>query len=110
MIDVNVESKPQDVALAEGEEAKPSDCEQESDAGPQRSGDPISELARLAANKGQMRTGERAFVFEGSGKVDAKKGEEKANASPSGSRTGMSPVIGGVRVMPEANEELQKIL
>ncbi|KAL8274113.1 hypothetical protein Esti_001955 [Eimeria stiedai] len=109
MIDVKVEpTKPQGSTLGEGEEAKPCDCEEELDAVRRAARDSLSELAKLAANKGQKRTGETASVFEGSGKIDESRAEE--DASTSASRPMGAPVVGGVRVMPEANEELQKIL
>ncbi|KAL8436728.1 hypothetical protein Efla_002160 [Eimeria flavescens] len=70
----------------------------------------IGDLAKLAATKGQEITGHRASVFEGTGKREA--GAAAHVDAPGKAPACSAPmhVVGGVRVMPVPNEEMQRIL
>lgn len=69
---------------------------------------PLAQIAALAANKGKKLSGSRTpSVYEGEGYAKPKAESKSEQPSP---RPGHSHLVGGVRVMPGTNEEMQKVL
>ncbi|OEH74412.1 hypothetical protein cyc_06911 [Cyclospora cayetanensis] len=115
MSEVTIHTPPQEEAPLSSQGALQHDQEAGHTSPNSSSSDsPLSMLAQMAASEGGKRlNAQPPSVFEGAGKLATGGESNKDNAAGLDSvppRQSGSPVVGGVRVMPVANDEMQKIL